>query len=103
LPPGELASSLFQDLTEAVIASRRRPTPGAVNKNSEVTPLANSPRRLVSVMAEPGSAGAEFGQDQAYSCRVDSTRAEGAEPINAIFEIRPLPMVLEAKTVVKRG
>jgi hypothetical protein len=54
-------------------------------------------------MAEPASAGAEFGHDQAYSCRVDSTRAEGAEPINAIFEIRPLPMVLEAKTVVKRG
>jgi hypothetical protein len=85
LSPGELASSLFQDLTEAVIASRRRPTPGAVNKDSEVTPLANSPRRLVSVMAEPASAGAEFGHDQAYSCRVDSTRAEGAEPINAIF------------------
>jgi hypothetical protein len=34
---------------------------------------------------------------------VDSTRAEGAEPINAIFGIRPLPMVLEVKTVVKRG
>jgi hypothetical protein len=103
LSPGELASNPVQNLTEAVIASRRRPTPGAVNKNSEVTPLANSPRRLVSVMAGSLQAGAEFGHDQAKSCRVDSARAEGAERINAVFEIRPLPMVLEAKIVVKRG
>jgi hypothetical protein len=67
LSPGELASNPFQDLTEAVIASRRRPTPGAVNKNSGVTLLANSPPLTCERDGwEPSSAGAEFGHDQAY-------------------------------------